>query len=166
MYQCEYFPFLLVPSRDPPERDQHLTLLSPSMPTAHPRTPAAALKLVQRFRMRELGRADVRPVLLAADAVPPTAARPISPSPRVPNPFLNQRHPVTGRWQEPKYSRRRQAELVKAAKLSGTLHLLPPGPKLRPSEIADFKVAHEKKRFEEAKAAGLLPRTHLLLCAA
>ncbi|KZV80347.1 hypothetical protein EXIGLDRAFT_845643 [Exidia glandulosa HHB12029] len=131
------------------------------MPTAPPRTQAAALNLVHRFRARELGRAPVRPLLAAADAIQPTSTQPVAPSPRLQNPFLNQRHPVTGKWQEPRYSRRRQAELVKAARLSGTLHLLPPGPKLRPSEIADFKAALDKRLLEEAKAAGTaipLPR--------
>ncbi|TFK67744.1 hypothetical protein BDN72DRAFT_742861, partial [Pluteus cervinus] len=53
------------------------------------------------------------------------------------NPFLPHKNPKTGKWIEPKYSRRRQAELIKKAKASGTLDLLPPGPRLpRPDLLA------------------------------
>lgn len=46
-----------------------------------------------------------------------------------PNPFLPTKHPVTGRWHNPVYSLRRQAELVKLARESGVEELLPAGPK-------------------------------------
>ncbi|AEO53572.1 hypothetical protein MYCTH_2295089 [Thermothelomyces thermophilus ATCC 42464] len=46
-----------------------------------------------------------------------------------PNPFLPMKHPVTGRWHEPKYSLRRQAELVKMAREHGVEELLPYTPK-------------------------------------
>lgn len=42
-----------------------------------------------------------------------------------PNPFLPTKHPVTGRWHNPKYSLRRQAELVKLAREHGVEELLP-----------------------------------------
>ncbi|KAI9509055.1 hypothetical protein F5148DRAFT_817004 [Russula earlei] len=45
------------------------------------------------------------------------------------NPFVPRKNPKTGRWAPPKYSLRRQAELVEHARVSGTLSLLPPGPK-------------------------------------
>ncbi|KIY72663.1 hypothetical protein CYLTODRAFT_486127 [Cylindrobasidium torrendii FP15055 ss-10] len=45
------------------------------------------------------------------------------------NPFLPFLNPSTGRWAPPKYSLRRQAELVKAAGRLGLGHLLPPGVK-------------------------------------
>ncbi|EJD51383.1 hypothetical protein AURDEDRAFT_111898 [Auricularia subglabra TFB-10046 SS5] len=108
---------------------------------------AAALKLVTRFRQRELGRAPVRQILEATDAVKSNA------HPRVPNPFLFQRDPKSGRWLEPRYSRRRQAELVKAARASGTLHLLPPGPKLHRSEIAEFRRKQEDQRLAALQEA-------------
>lgn len=41
------------------------------------------------------------------------------------NPFQPQKHPVTGRWHDPKYSLRRQAELVKIARQHGVEELLP-----------------------------------------
>ncbi|KAI1859746.1 hypothetical protein JX265_010195 [Neoarthrinium moseri] len=43
----------------------------------------------------------------------------------VPNPFLPHKHPVTGKWQEPEFSLRRQAELVKLAREAGVEELLP-----------------------------------------
>lgn len=43
----------------------------------------------------------------------------------IPNPFLPHKHPVTGKWQEPEYSLRRQAELVKLAREAGVEELLP-----------------------------------------
>jgi large subunit ribosomal protein L25 len=46
-----------------------------------------------------------------------------------PNPFLPMKHPVTGRWHDPKYSLRRQAELVKLAREHGVEELLPYTPK-------------------------------------
>ncbi|KAH6650662.1 hypothetical protein F5144DRAFT_617471 [Chaetomium tenue] len=46
-----------------------------------------------------------------------------------PNPFRPLRHPVTGKWHDPKYSLRRQAELVKMARKHGVEELLPEGPK-------------------------------------
>lgn len=41
------------------------------------------------------------------------------------NPFLPFKHPVTGKWQDPVYSLRRQAELVKLAREAGVEELLP-----------------------------------------
>ncbi|KKF93906.1 54S ribosomal protein L25 mitochondrial [Ceratocystis platani] len=46
-----------------------------------------------------------------------------------PNPFLYYKHPVTGKWNDPVYSLRRQAELVKMAREHGVEELLPEGPK-------------------------------------
>ena len=46
-----------------------------------------------------------------------------------PNPFLPYKHPVTGKWHNPKYSLRRQAELVKMAREHGVEELLPYTPK-------------------------------------
>jgi len=42
-----------------------------------------------------------------------------------PNPFQPTKHPVTGRWHDPKYSLRRQAELVKIAREHHVEELLP-----------------------------------------
>ncbi|KAI1096129.1 hypothetical protein F5B19DRAFT_221520 [Rostrohypoxylon terebratum] len=42
-----------------------------------------------------------------------------------PNPFLPHKHPVTGKWHDPEFSLRRQAELVKLAREQGVEELLP-----------------------------------------
>ncbi|KAI2638044.1 hypothetical protein GGS21DRAFT_451738 [Xylaria nigripes] len=42
-----------------------------------------------------------------------------------PNPFLPHKHPVTGKWHDPEYSLRRQAELVKLAREEGVEELMP-----------------------------------------
>lgn len=60
---------------------------------------------------------------------------------QLPNPFLPHRNPHTGRWTPPKYSLRRQAELIKKAKVSNNLELLPPGPKL--SSLAAVKLSEK-----------------------
>ena len=52
-----------------------------------------------------------------------------SASKAIPNPFLPQFNSNTGRWHPAKISLRRQADLIKQAKASNTLHLLPSGPK-------------------------------------
>lgn len=46
-----------------------------------------------------------------------------------PNPFKPHKHPETGRWHDPVYSLRRQADLVKLAKANGVEDLLPYTPK-------------------------------------
>ncbi|KAK1769581.1 hypothetical protein QBC33DRAFT_326632 [Phialemonium atrogriseum] len=42
-----------------------------------------------------------------------------------PNPFQVTKHPVTGKWHDPVYSLRRQADLVKLAREHGVEELLP-----------------------------------------
>jgi large subunit ribosomal protein L25 len=53
-----------------------------------------------------------------------------------PNPFRSIKHPVTGRWHNPVYSLRRQAELVKLARTHGVEELLPPTDKGTETRIA------------------------------
>lgn len=79
--------------------------------------------------------------------------------PSLPNPFLPLLNPHTGKWRPPKYSLRRQAELVKMAKISNTLHLLPPGPKFAALDhavppIADEHVASTSEAPSEAAEGG------------
>lgn len=59
----------------------------------------------------------------------PTEGTPDSPSIVLPNPFIPRKNPRTGKWRDPKYSLRRQADLVKRAKELGQLAIIPPGPK-------------------------------------
>ncbi|KAH9833246.1 uncharacterized protein C8Q71DRAFT_774766 [Rhodofomes roseus] len=83
----------------------------------------AALQAIKQFRLKELA--------TALTAAPEATTRP-----KVPNPFLPRKNPESGRWAPPKYSLRRQAELVKLARASNTLHLLPPGLKLGVQQLA------------------------------
>ncbi|KAL1948996.1 hypothetical protein VTO73DRAFT_10802 [Trametes versicolor] len=99
---------------------------------------SAALQAVKQFRIRELA------PLLKAD--PKLAAA----RPKVLNPFLPHKNPESGRWAPPKYSLRRQAELIKSARASGLLHLLPPGPKLPPKAIEDASTS-AAEATEQAK---------------
>lgn len=92
-----------------------------------------APRLVRNFRARELAKARPR----ASD----TALS-------LQNPFLPLYHPVTKKWLPPVYSRRRQADLIKQARLHDQLHLLPPGPKLNMDEWrAKQKQAPESVRW-------------------
>ncbi|RPD69409.1 hypothetical protein L226DRAFT_539773 [Lentinus tigrinus ALCF2SS1-7] len=85
---------------------------------------SAALQAVKQFRIRELApKIKADPTLLNA-------------RPKILNPFLPHKNPESGRWAPPKYSLRRQADLVQQARASGMLHLLPPGPKLSLKELA------------------------------
>lgn len=85
------------------------------------------LEAIKQFRHRE-----VLTALRSANA----AARTTSQTPvKVPNPFLPRKNPDTGRWAPAKYSLRRQADLIKKAKQSNALHLLPAGPKLPLKEL-------------------------------
>ncbi|TFK32030.1 hypothetical protein BDQ12DRAFT_693164 [Crucibulum laeve] len=107
--------------------------------------PQTALRAVQKFRLSEFK--DFPKHLRRFGPLPETSVVPPSPTPtstqaaaippiRLPNPFIPWKNPATGRWVNPKYSLRRQADLVKKAKASGMVHLLPPGPKLKPSVLA------------------------------
>jgi large subunit ribosomal protein L25 len=51
------------------------------------------------------------------------------------NPFVPHKNTESGRWAPPRYSLRRQADLIKHARASGTLHLLPPGPKMNSAQL-------------------------------
>jgi large subunit ribosomal protein L25 len=67
------------------------------------------------------------PTILPAGADPETAKTPYQQD--TPNPFLPTKHPVTGKWHDPVYSLRRQAEIVKLARENGVEELLPYTPK-------------------------------------
>jgi len=51
------------------------------------------------------------------------------PSIVLPNPFIPWKNPKTGKWRGPKYSLRRQADLVKKAQTTNNLNIIPPGTK-------------------------------------
>ena len=56
------------------------------------------------------------------------------------------------KWAPPHYSLRRQAVLVKQARASGTLHLLPPGPKLSVEELEAAKLEASRREKEDEAA--------------
>ncbi|KAI0642791.1 hypothetical protein C8Q79DRAFT_916750 [Trametes meyenii] len=104
----------------------------------------SALQAVKAFRVRELA-----PVLKADPKL--SNARP-----KILNPFLPHKNPESGRWAPAKYSLRRQADLVKNARASGLLHLLPPGPKLALKELQSAStsaVAAAETETEQVDAA-------------
>ncbi|KAI0327548.1 hypothetical protein GY45DRAFT_1373064 [Cubamyces sp. BRFM 1775] len=101
---------------------------------------SAALQAVKQFRIRELS-----PILKADPKL--SNARP-----KILNPFLPHKNPDSGRWAPAKYSLRRQADLVKSARASGLLHLLPPGPKVPLKELESASAsAPAAEATEEAK---------------
>ncbi|KAH9060621.1 hypothetical protein EDB87DRAFT_1683567 [Lactarius vividus] len=95
-----------------------------------------SLRAVKRFRLREL----VPPPTVFSPTASKLSERStpeqLPRSGAIPNPFLPHKNPESGRWAPPKYSLRRQAELIKHARASGTLYLLPPGPKMSSGQLA------------------------------
>ncbi|PPQ74700.1 hypothetical protein CVT24_003792 [Panaeolus cyanescens] len=108
----------------------------------------AALGSVQAFRNREL-RGLVRHLQKfgpLSETTPSTSST--SPSLALPNPFIPKKNAKTGRWHEPKYSLRRQAELVRKAIFSGTADLVPPGPKKDAFQLRLDRLKQEKLMTE------------------
>ncbi|RFU24227.1 hypothetical protein B7463_g12110, partial [Scytalidium lignicola] len=64
----------------------------------------------------------------APTAVDPAASNPsqTAVNSTVPSPFAPHKHPITGKWHDPVFSLRRQADLVKLARQYGVEELLPP----------------------------------------
>jgi len=116
-----------------------------------------SLRAVRLFRLREL-----IPPPKAIQSTATLSERPaaLSRSGAVPNPFVPHRNPQSGRWAPPKYSLRRQADLIKHARASGTLHLLPPGPKMSMAQLAASAASHPAadRASEEVEVSGLTNR--------
>ncbi|KXN81681.1 hypothetical protein AN958_03928 [Leucoagaricus sp. SymC.cos] len=89
----------------------------------------AAARAVQKVRLTQLNgiQSHIRRWGPLSEETTPTLP-PNSEVTVLPNPFLPRKWP-SGKTRPPVYSLRRQADLVKAAKAAGLLHLLPPGPK-------------------------------------
>jgi large subunit ribosomal protein L25 len=66
------------------------------------------------------------------------------------NPFVFVKHPVTGRWQDPIYSQRRQAELVKMAREHGVEELLP-----ETKKGTEYRLAHRVEHGLRVKGTGV-----------
>ncbi|KAJ6500539.1 hypothetical protein C8R45DRAFT_820625 [Mycena sanguinolenta] len=104
--------------------------------------------MATKFLHREL-KALPRFVRRNGPLTTPTAADAVV----LPNPFLPWRNPKTGRWAPPKYSLRQQADLIKQAKATNTVHLLPPGVKLPQPELFVPPTPKSQSRTK-AKSAG------------
>lgn len=61
-----------------------------------------------------------------------------------PSPFQFRKSKLTGKWHPPRYSRRQQADLVKAARVEGVMHLLPTSVK---NSADDVHLGSEEKPF-------------------
>ena len=103
-----------------------------------------ALQAIKRFRTREILTA-----LKDTTASSKISAKDLV---KVHNPFLPRLNPESGRWAPPKYSLRRQADLVKKAKESNTLHLLPAGPKFSTKELVAAVKAAPSQETTPVKA--------------
>ena len=95
-----------------------------------------ATKLLSRFWRRETNK--------GSNKIPSQDA-----TPKLHNPFLPRYIEETGRWHPPRYSRRRQAELTKAARLTGVQNLLPPGPKFIPQSTSASSPTPLHRQFFE-----------------
>ncbi|KAG8216728.1 hypothetical protein J3R82DRAFT_6940 [Butyriboletus roseoflavus] len=129
-----------------------------------------ATKAIKHFRLRELARASPLPPVLKPtptsstgssfdfskfDFSQPTRAVPESPTnnhPKRANPFIPTKNPQTSRWAPPKYSLRQQADLIKKARASGSLALLPPAPKTSAAHLAAISFAKAQPVSKEPQA--------------
>ncbi|KAH9048401.1 hypothetical protein EDB84DRAFT_1586022 [Lactarius hengduanensis] len=98
-----------------------------------------SLRAVKRFRLRELVPPPTVFSLTTSKLSERSTPEQLPRSGALPNPFVPHKNPESGRWAPPKYSLRRQAELIKHARASGTLHLLPPGPKMSSGQLAEAR---------------------------
>ncbi|KAG5644696.1 hypothetical protein DXG03_007919 [Asterophora parasitica] len=104
---------------------------------------SAGAKAIKSFRINQLKNLRQHvihngPLTASTKAADPATVH------RLPNPFIPHQNPKTGRWAPPAVSLRRQADLVKRAKETNTLYLLPPGPKVpRPSSLTPAEAAAE-----------------------
>ncbi|KAF9010088.1 hypothetical protein BDQ17DRAFT_1397542 [Cyathus striatus] len=97
---------------------------------------SSAAHVIKNFRIHEIN--GLRSHLLRFGPLPPASGVvPLNAELSLPNPFLPMKDIRKGSWIPPKYSLRRQAELVKQAKEAGLLHLLPPGPKNPMSQLKE-----------------------------
>ncbi|KAN0084406.1 hypothetical protein V8E55_007910 [Tylopilus felleus] len=119
-----------------------------------------ASRAIKHFRLRELARAPPPPPLPKPTPasstsffdftkfnfsqpahVAPESSESTNNFPKRANPFITTKNSQTGRWAPPKYSLRQQADLIKKARASGTLALLPPSPKTSAAHLAAIAFA-------------------------
>ncbi|KIJ61842.1 hypothetical protein HYDPIDRAFT_115316 [Hydnomerulius pinastri MD-312] len=88
---------------------------------------------------------------------PPSTSK--SELPKRANPFIATRNSETGRWAPAKYSLRQQAELIKKARATGTLSLLPPSPKTSAAHLLSLArakaapISKRPKALQESKSS-------------
>uniref|UniRef100_D8QHP4 Large ribosomal subunit protein mL59 domain-containing protein n=1 Tax=Schizophyllum commune (strain H4-8 / FGSC 9210) TaxID=578458 RepID=D8QHP4_SCHCM len=192
MRNASYSPFgyrgnLAKRDHRPPNSSALATTPSPGRVLGLPTVMAsreAAVRAVRTFRLHEIHGAKMALPRLGVDLtdakqIDPELARRMNPQllpnaralkpdvrqAQLQNPFLPNKHPVTGKWKGPKYSLRRQADLVKKAKAAGLLHLLPSGPKnplpLEPKAVPAVQTktpaASEAKADAPVEAADAAP---------
>ncbi|KAF8155892.1 hypothetical protein B0H34DRAFT_513340 [Crassisporium funariophilum] len=116
-----------------------------------PPIPRTALQAVKNFRTRELR--GVISHLSIFGPFPEASESAAGAGTKLANPFLPKRNPRSGKWRPPKYSMRRQADLVKKAHATGTLHLLPPGPKKAAFEFRMQRVQDSLPKAPSTKLA-------------
>jgi large subunit ribosomal protein L25 len=85
------------------------------------------------------------PAAIVAEGTPPTAYQEARP-----NPFRFVKHPVTGKWQDPVYSLRRQAQIVDMAREHGVEHLLP-----ETTKGTEYRLAHRVEHGLRVKGTGV-----------
>ena len=107
----------------------------------------STMQTIKKFRTRELLRLANHLKTFGPLPEPPKFATTEN-TIQLPNPFLPKFNTKSGKWHKPSYSLRRQADLVKKAHATGSMHLLPPGPK---------KIAFESRMQRVAAATGKLP---------
>lgn len=67
-----------------------------------------------------------------------------------PNPFGFNKHPITGKWQDPVFSQRRQAQLVQLAREHGVEELLP-----ETTKGTEYQLAHRVEHGLRVKGTGV-----------
>jgi len=97
----------------------------------------AAATVIKRFQDREIAglTTHLRQFGPLPDAAVAAAKNITGPVAVLPNPFLPKKNPKNNKWRAPKYSLRRQADLVKLAQAAGMLHAIPPSPKKFAAEL-------------------------------
>lgn len=86
---------------------------------------------------------------------PPASVQPVGAAPtgyqeQRPDPFQFYKHPVTGKWQDPVYSYRRQAQLVQLAREHGVEELLP-----ETTKGTEYRLAHRVEHGLRVKGTGV-----------
>lgn len=109
-------------------------------------TPSKAIQLAKALP-EPLQRFFARwpPAAIVPEGTPPTQHQELRP-----NPFRFYKHPVTGKWQDPVYSQRRQAQLVQLARDHGVEHLLP-----ETTKGTEYRLAHRVEHGLRVKGTGV-----------